>query len=201
MAKTIKSAVAEALEDLKKEDFEKFCHQLLDRRQQPRVKRNKVEDKSRLQVTDALVSTFTEEGALTVVLEILKQIGCSDEAKELEEATGGKSSKPAPTDTSSESAGGAGGSKAAGGKHFVDKHKVQLIQRVSNIAPILDELQDNEVINQEQYARIRALSTAQDKMRELYSGPLQASAACKDIFYKILLANEKFLVNELREQD
>ncbi|CAI5661649.1 unnamed protein product [Oreochromis niloticus] len=186
MAKTIKSAVAEALEDLKKEDFEKFCHQLLDRRQQPRVKRNKVEDKSRLQVTDALVSTFTEEGALTVVLEILKQIGCSDEAKEL---------------ASSESAGGAGGSKAAGGKHFVDKHKVQLIKRVSNIAPILDELQDNEVINQEQYARIRALSTAQDKMRELYSGPLQASAACKDIFYKILLANEKFLVNELREQD
>ncbi|XP_031610132.1 apoptosis-associated speck-like protein containing a CARD [Oreochromis aureus] len=201
MAKTIKSAVAEALEDLKKEDFEKFCHQLLDRRQQPRVKRNKVEDKSRLQVTDALVSTFTEEGALTVALEILKQIGCSDEAKELEEATGGKSSKPAPTDPSSESAGGAGGSKAAGGKHFVDKHKVQLIKRVSNIAPILDELQDNEVINQEQYARIRALSTAQDKMRELYSGPLQASAACKDIFYKILLANEKFLVNELREQD
>ncbi|KAL3980143.1 E3 ubiquitin-protein ligase [Sarotherodon galilaeus] len=200
MAQTIKSAVAEALEDLKKEDFEKFCHQLLDRRQQPRVKRNKVEDKSRLQVTDVLVSTFTEEGALTVALEILKQIGCSDEAKELEEATGGKSSKPAPTDTSSESAGAAGGSNAAGGKHFVDKHKLQLIKRVSNIAPILDELQDNEVIDQGQYDRIRALPTAQDKMRELYSGPLGAEK-CKDIFYKILLANEKFLVNELREQD
>uniref|UniRef100_A0A3P9DSK6 CARD domain-containing protein n=1 Tax=Maylandia zebra TaxID=106582 RepID=A0A3P9DSK6_9CICH len=88
--------------------------------------------------------------------------------------------------------------------HFVDKHRVQLIQRVSNIAPILDELLDNEVINQETYTRIRALSTTQEKMRELYSGPLKASAACKDIyeiFYDILLANEKFLVKELSEKD
>lgn len=83
MAKTIKSAVSETLENLKKEKFEKFCHHLLDRREQPRVKCNSVEDKSRLQVTDVLVSTFTEEGALAVVLEILKQIDCSNEAKEL----------------------------------------------------------------------------------------------------------------------
>ncbi|XP_026039743.1 apoptosis-associated speck-like protein containing a CARD isoform X2 [Astatotilapia calliptera] len=185
MAKTIKSAVSDTLDDLTKVDFEKFCHQLLDRREPPRVKRNKVEDKSRLQVTDALVSIFTEEGALRVTLEILKQIGCSEEAKELEEATGGNSSKPAPTDD----------------KNFVDKHRVELTKRVSNIAPILDELLDNEVIDQETYTRIRALSTTQDKMRELYSGPLQASAACKKIFYDILLANEKFLVKELSEKD
>nr|XP_012770961.2 apoptosis-associated speck-like protein containing a CARD isoform X1 [Maylandia zebra] len=199
MAKTIKSAVADTLEDLEKGNYEKFCHQLLDRREPPRVKRNKVEDKSRLQVTDALVSIFTEEGALRVTLEILKQIGCSEEAKELEEATGGNSSKPAPTDASSASAGAAGGT--AGDKNFVDKHRVELTKRVSNIAPILDELLDNEVINQETYTRIRALSTTQDKMRELYSGPLQASAACKKIFYDILLANEKFLVKELSEKD
>lgn len=83
MAKTIKSAVSDTLDDLTKVDFEKFCHQLLDRREPPRVRRNRVEEKSRLQVTDALVSIFTEEGALRVTLEILKQIGCSEEAKEL----------------------------------------------------------------------------------------------------------------------
>nr|XP_024655559.1 uncharacterized protein LOC112431244 isoform X2 [Maylandia zebra] len=86
------------------------------------------------------------------------------------------------------------------GKDFVDKHRVQLTNRVSNIAPILDELLDNEVIDQETYTRIRALSTTQDKMRELYIGPLQA-AACKKIFYDILLKNEKFLVKELSEKD
>uniref|UniRef100_A0A3P9DR66 CARD domain-containing protein n=1 Tax=Maylandia zebra TaxID=106582 RepID=A0A3P9DR66_9CICH len=86
------------------------------------------------------------------------------------------------------------------GKHFVDKHRVQLIQRVSNIAPILDELQYKEVIDQEQYDKIRALPTSQDRMRELYSGPLKASAACKDIFYESLLANEKFLVEDLSKK-
>lgn len=83
MAKTIKSALADTLENLSKGDFERFCHELLDRREEPRVKRNRVEGKSRLQITDVLVSTFTEERALTVVLEILKAIGCNQPAKEL----------------------------------------------------------------------------------------------------------------------
>lgn len=83
MAKTIKSALADTLENLSKGDFERFCHELLDRREDPRVKRNRVEDKSRLQITDVLVSTFTEEGALTVVHEILERIGCNQPAKEL----------------------------------------------------------------------------------------------------------------------
>uniref|UniRef100_A0A3Q0T8A5 Pyrin domain-containing protein n=1 Tax=Amphilophus citrinellus TaxID=61819 RepID=A0A3Q0T8A5_AMPCI len=95
---TIKMALVSALEDLSKGDFEKFCHQLLDRRQEPRVKRNKVEDKNRLQITDVLVSHFTEEGALRVAVEILKQIGCSEEAQTLETLAGGQSSKPGPSD-------------------------------------------------------------------------------------------------------
>uniref|UniRef100_A0A3P9DK92 Apoptosis-associated speck-like protein containing a CARD n=1 Tax=Maylandia zebra TaxID=106582 RepID=A0A3P9DK92_9CICH len=187
MAKTIKSAVSDTLDDLTKVDFEKFCHQLLDRREPPRVRRNRVEEKSRLQVTDALVSIFTEEGALRVTLEILKQIGCSEEAKELDDKqplTFFFNFFPF----------------LSPDKHFVDKHRVELTKRVSNIAPILDELLDNEVIDQETYTRIRALSTTQDKMRELYIGPLQA-AACKKIFYDILLKNEKFLVKELSEKD
>uniref|UniRef100_A0A3Q4H7W9 CARD domain-containing protein n=1 Tax=Neolamprologus brichardi TaxID=32507 RepID=A0A3Q4H7W9_NEOBR len=102
---------------------------------------------------------------------------------------------------SSESAGAAGGSKTAGGEDFVDKHRVQLIQRVSNIAPILDELQDKKVIEQEQYDKIRALPISQDRMRELYSGPLKASAAsCKEIFYDSLLAHEIFLVEDLSKK-
>ncbi len=80
---TIKTALADTLEDLSKEDFDKFCHRLLDRRDEPRVKRNRVEDKTRLQIVDVLVSTFTESGALQVTLEILGQIGCSEEAQAL----------------------------------------------------------------------------------------------------------------------
>uniref|UniRef100_A0A3B4GQL5 Pyrin domain-containing protein n=1 Tax=Pundamilia nyererei TaxID=303518 RepID=A0A3B4GQL5_9CICH len=75
----------DALEDISKDDFEKFCHQLLDRREAPRVKRNRVENKNRLQIADVLVSHFTEEGALRVTVDLLKAIGCRDEAETLGE--------------------------------------------------------------------------------------------------------------------
>uniref|UniRef100_A0A3Q4GVL4 PYD and CARD domain containing n=1 Tax=Neolamprologus brichardi TaxID=32507 RepID=A0A3Q4GVL4_NEOBR len=184
MRKTIKLALVSALEDLTKDNFDKFCHQLLDRREAPRVKRNKVESKSRLEIADVLVSHFTEEGALRVTVALLKAIGCRNEAEELGEAV---YTHVSPLEPDS--------------KDFVEKHRGQLIQRVSNIALILDELLDKEVIQQETYTRIRALSTSQEKMRELYSGPLQASAACKKIFYDSLLENEKPLVKELSEKD
>ncbi|XP_013763708.1 apoptosis-associated speck-like protein containing a CARD, partial [Pundamilia nyererei] len=80
------------------------------------------------------------------------------------------------------------------GKHFVDKHRVQLIQRVSNVAPILDDLLGSDVISQESYHSIMALPTSQDKMRTLYSH--LNTERCNDIFYKILLENEKHLIDE-----
>ncbi|XP_067366727.1 NACHT, LRR and PYD domains-containing protein 1 homolog [Channa argus] len=86
-------------------------------------------------------------------------------------------------------------------KDFVDKHKVELIKRVSNIAAILDELLYKDVIQQEVYDHIRAIRTPQDKMRELFSGPLKASVACKDAFYKILEKNEPYLIKDLKENN
>ncbi|CAK6958905.1 hypothetical protein EPR50_G00060910 [Scomber scombrus] len=87
--RTISSALADMLSDLKKQDFEKFCHRLLDRREEPRVRRNQVEGKSLLEITDVLVSTFTEQRALDVAVEILKQIGCNQAARELVRETTG----------------------------------------------------------------------------------------------------------------
>ncbi|KAF1388303.1 hypothetical protein PFLUV_G00088800 [Perca fluviatilis] len=88
--KTIKMALAEMLEDLKKQDFEKFCHRLVDRREEPRVRRNRVADKNFLEIADVLVSTFTEPGALQVALEILREIDCNEDASGLVRATRGQ---------------------------------------------------------------------------------------------------------------
>ncbi|XP_028254392.1 apoptosis-associated speck-like protein containing a CARD [Parambassis ranga] len=52
--------------------------------------------------------------------------------------------------------------KPADHTHFVDKHRADLIQRISNIDPILDQLLGS-VIQQEAYDRIRAQPTSQDK--------------------------------------
>ncbi|KAM3615252.1 uncharacterized protein V6R79_025539 [Siganus canaliculatus] len=81
-SKTITMVLAEALEDLSAQNFERFCHQLLDRRDEPRVRRSRVEGKSRLEIVNVLVSTFTESGARQVAQEILTEIDCNEEARE-----------------------------------------------------------------------------------------------------------------------
>ncbi|KAF1388301.1 hypothetical protein PFLUV_G00088780 [Perca fluviatilis] len=193
--KTVKRAISDILEDLSAENLEKFRVQLIDRREEPRVRRNRVAGKNFLEIADVLVTHFTEAGAPAVVVEILKDIGCAEDAVCLEQETGGQCSKPGSSGT-----GATGVNTGADGKHFVDKHRIKLIERVSNIAIILDELLDEDVIQQETYDKIKVLPTSQEKMRELYSGPLKAGGIrCKDKFYNILEKRERYLVDELKE--
>uniref|UniRef100_A0A8C9Y484 CARD domain-containing protein n=1 Tax=Sander lucioperca TaxID=283035 RepID=A0A8C9Y484_SANLU len=85
-----------------------------------------------------------------------------------------------------------------GFKHFVDKHRIKLIEKVSNIPAILDELLRENVIQEDSYDKIRALPTSQEKMKELFSGPLEASGVQgKEMFYKILNKHESYLINDL----
>uniref|UniRef100_A0A7N8XF01 PYD and CARD domain containing n=1 Tax=Mastacembelus armatus TaxID=205130 RepID=A0A7N8XF01_9TELE len=187
-SRTIKAALADVLENLSEENFKKFCHHLMDLRAGPRIRRTAVEGKSCLEVADVMVSTFTEVKVVGVAEEILRDIGCTQEADDLGKYQG--------TESSAETFIGAAKEKGKC-KHFVDRHRVDLINRVSNIGPILDDLLDKNVIQQEVYEQIRALPTTQDKIRELYSGPLKASEACKDAFYESLQLNEKFLIDDL----
>uniref|UniRef100_A0A7N9ARI7 PYD and CARD domain containing n=1 Tax=Mastacembelus armatus TaxID=205130 RepID=A0A7N9ARI7_9TELE len=199
--KTVKAALTDMFEDLSDQDFSRFYHKLLDRRIEPRIRRQRIEDKDRLDIADVMISTFTEAKVVHVVVEILRDIGCNQEAADLRAVAirfrvPVVAASPEP---------GASRTKpwmllGCHGKHFVDRHKVELIRRVSNIGPILDDLLDEDVIQQEVYEQIRALPTTQDKIRELYSGPLKASEACKDIFYESLQIHEKFLIDDLKDK-
>uniref|UniRef100_A0A3Q3LRV8 Pyrin domain-containing protein n=1 Tax=Labrus bergylta TaxID=56723 RepID=A0A3Q3LRV8_9LABR len=176
--KTKKAALADMLENLSESNFDKFCSHLLDRREEPRVRRRQVEGKNFLQIADVLVSTFTEAGAVKVAVELL---GCANCGQEVEELGYSPPSGPGSNLTSSLTI----FFSFLSDQHFVDKYKLQLTDRVSHMDPILDRLLD------------RALPTSQKKMRELYCGCLKAGAASKDIFYQILLENEKFLIDDL----
>ncbi|KAK9514210.1 hypothetical protein VZT92_027691 [Zoarces viviparus] len=87
--KTIKMALVDMMENLTSDNFERFCHDLLDRREEPQVRRNRVEGRSRLQVVDVLVSTFTEPVAVQVSVGILRQIHLNEEAERLVRMTTG----------------------------------------------------------------------------------------------------------------
>lgn len=82
---TSKRAIVDTLEDLRKDDLEKFCFHLRDRRVNPRVTRRDVDDKSVGEIADMLVSKFTEAGAVEVTLEMLREIICNEEAARLGE--------------------------------------------------------------------------------------------------------------------
>ncbi|KAK0140416.1 Apoptosis-associated speck-like protein containing a CARD [Merluccius polli] len=84
-------------------------------------------------------------------------------------------------------------------EHFVDRHRSSLVQRISLVAAILDQLLDHKVVSQEQYDTILAKATRQDQVRELYSGPLRSSGTRgKDIFLCVLEELEPFLIEDLR---
>ncbi|KAK9528563.1 hypothetical protein VZT92_012716 [Zoarces viviparus] len=89
-----------------------------------------------------------------------------------------------------------------GEQHFVDKHRCDLIKRVNNIKNILDNLLTKGVISQEDYDTMRVIPTTQEKMRELYSGPLKAAGHDgKDVFYRILEKEDSYLVADLKRKE
>ncbi|MEQ2179160.1 hypothetical protein GOODEAATRI_021766 [Goodea atripinnis] len=80
--KSARKLLKNSLENLTKENFEKFRSELLDRRDG--VKMNQVQGKSFLEVADVMISVYTERRALKVAEEILTEIHCGQEACELE---------------------------------------------------------------------------------------------------------------------
>ncbi|XP_054476858.1 apoptosis-associated speck-like protein containing a CARD isoform X2 [Anoplopoma fimbria] len=183
--KTVKKVIKDTLANLSKENFDDFCDQLVDRREEPQVKRNRVEGKSFLVVADVLVSTFTEERAPGVVEDLLREIDCHKDADKLVKEIAGLDSKPGSSDR----------------EHFVDKYRALLIDRVSDIEAILDELLDQKVITLGNYDEILAIPTSRGRMRKLYSGPLNSAGHDgKEVFYKLLEEKEKLLIAELKKK-
>lgn len=81
---TPKKLLSSALEDLTRSNWEKFQHALLDRRSGTRrVRRNQLEGKSILEVSDVMIQVFTEREALNVAVDILRDIGCCQDADDL----------------------------------------------------------------------------------------------------------------------
>ncbi|XP_050572746.1 NACHT, LRR and PYD domains-containing protein 1-like isoform X26 [Cygnus atratus] len=82
--------------------------------------------------------------------------------------------------------------------HFVEKHREQLIQRVTSVNSILDRLLKYSVLTDEQYERIRSNSIRQEKMRLLYSFMPSWDTKCKNLFLNVLKETNHYLIQELQ---
>uniref|UniRef100_A0A670JHX2 CARD domain-containing protein n=1 Tax=Podarcis muralis TaxID=64176 RepID=A0A670JHX2_PODMU len=82
-------------------------------------------------------------------------------------------------------------------QHFIERHREALIQRTATVEGILDVLLRDDVLDDEQYQKISAKSTSQEKMRELFRLLPSWNQACKDKLYEALKIKNKFLVADL----
>ncbi|XP_045567935.1 selection and upkeep of intraepithelial T-cells protein 5 [Salmo salar] len=85
---------------------------------------------------------------------------------------------------------------------FVDRHKDDLIQKVSKGKSIASELHQKDLIPDEMNSRISAARTSQDQMRLLFKALEEAedTTRVKSAFYRILLDLEPYLVYHLEKK-
>ncbi|MCI4386235.1 hypothetical protein PGIGA_G00060130 [Pangasianodon gigas] len=83
------------------------------------------------------------------------------------------------------------------GSEFVDKHRQQLIQRISSVMEIADCLLSKKMITGEMYSSISAAAISQEQMRILYKSLDSGGRAVKEEFYNILKEKQRFLVDDL----
>lgn len=212
MGKTVRDHLVDTLEDLGQDQFKKFKTKLNVfplRKGYSNIPRGRLEKADVLDVCDKLISYYLEEYAVEVTVELLTDINERELADRLRKATGtgsgGKGQQPGPSNgaTGKEGCGGKGQkpgpSDGATGKeeeHFVDRYRVQLIQRTTPVEPILDLLHGT-VLDDEQYQTVRSGSTNQEKMRKLYQLMPSWNKECKDRFYEALKAKNRFLIQDL----
>ncbi|KAM3917784.1 uncharacterized protein RB166_016708 isoform 2-T3 [Leptodactylus fuscus] len=82
-------------------------------------------------------------------------------------------------------------------KHFVIENRKKLINSITQVDPVLDDLLDKELLTQEQYDIIWKKSTSQDKMRELYSYVRSWGPKDKDTFRLILKKHDPMVIKNL----
>ncbi|XP_055721947.1 NACHT, LRR and PYD domains-containing protein 1 homolog [Salvelinus fontinalis] len=80
---------------------------------------------------------------------------------------------------------------------FVDKYRSDLIQRVTMVMPIAEDLLSQNMIHEEVYSNISAARTNQDKMRELFTALHSGGNKVKSTFLSMLREHEPNLVQDL----
>lgn len=82
-------------------------------------------------------------------------------------------------------------------EHFVDKHRKALIERLSHVVPVLDDLLGQKLLTQEQYEVIRKKEPHQEKMRQLYQFMTIWGNTDKEKLYRAIWRNNEPLIRDL----
>ncbi|KAJ8377655.1 hypothetical protein AAFF_G00255000 [Aldrovandia affinis] len=87
------------------------------------------------------------------------------------------------------------------GQHFVEKHELELINRVRMVESILDQLRHQRLINDEKYEFVKDKTTPRDRMRRLlYDVVYPGGRELMEELYRILEEKEPALMRDLKRR-
>uniref|UniRef100_H9GBS3 PYD and CARD domain containing n=1 Tax=Anolis carolinensis TaxID=28377 RepID=H9GBS3_ANOCA len=177
----------DALENLEEADLKRFKRKLNEfpvKKGYENIPKGRLEKADALDLAELLLSFYAEEYAEEVAIGVLEEINCKRQAEKLASLAGTKISASLPA------------VRISGRVHFIDRHREELIQRTP-IDQVLDCLYGT-VLTPEQYEKIRAKETNQEKMRELYYKIMPSwNNYCKDQLYVALKDKNPYLIEDL----
>ncbi|XP_051555460.1 apoptosis-associated speck-like protein containing a CARD [Myxocyprinus asiaticus] len=157
------------LDELESEEMKTFTWHLTQGVKDFKIAKSRLEKKSRCEVLECLIEYYHPDGAAQFTQIILEKMKKNNLAKQLQEKL------------------------HVNGAEFVEKHRTDLINRVSLVEPIADDLK--ALIGDEKYAIILQSETSHKKMRKLLS--FLTTPTLKEKLYQSLLKNEPYLVDDL----
>ncbi|XP_040297041.1 NACHT, LRR and PYD domains-containing protein 1b allele 3-like isoform X3 [Bufo bufo] len=86
-------------------------------------------------------------------------------------------------------------------KNFVEIYRSQLVQKVKNIMPVLDDLRTQELLSGEDYDTVTRQSTKQDMMRNLLDFAQSWGSEDMDTFYDVLKSHNKQTIKYIEEEN
>uniref|UniRef100_A0A8C5PL41 Apoptosis-associated speck-like protein containing a CARD n=1 Tax=Leptobrachium leishanense TaxID=445787 RepID=A0A8C5PL41_9ANUR len=204
MVRTVRDVLVENLDELDEKTFKRFKNKLNDIKLKEEFRnppRSRLETADVDDVASLILDMYMESYGVTVTIEVLKAIGQNQRASQIEQdlqkvpncqipSAGHEAAVPNCQIPSA-------GHEAAAAEPFVVRHRAALIQRMSLVDPILDELLSKRLISQEQYETARSMGTSQSKMRELYSYAVSWGLQDKEMFYQILRRHNEPLIRDL----
>ncbi|XP_048851476.1 apoptosis-associated speck-like protein containing a CARD [Brienomyrus brachyistius] len=199
MEKSVLDRVIDALDGLSADNFKRFKVKLCE----PRIIRyGQIEEGSTVDVAQRIVSVFTKAAAVSRTADVLRAIGLNEDAEALEEEDAAVCSAVGGEVNPGEAGkmGGASG-HVVNGKHFVDRNMTALINRVSLVPPILDQLYESGFMQHELYMEICDEKSSFKQMRSLMLKVIMPGGSrAKDELCRILENQQKYLMEELKGQ-
>ncbi|XP_012587252.1 PREDICTED: apoptosis-associated speck-like protein containing a CARD [Condylura cristata] len=193
-----RDAIMQALENLSSDELKKFKLKFISvnlREGFGRIPRGQLLSMDAMELSDKLVSYYLDDYSIEITAVVLRDIGMLELARDLEATSKGSGAAPASASAEAKALPLMKAKQA----HFVDRHRAALINRVTEVDAVLDNLYGS-VLTEEQYQAVRAESTNPNKMRKLFGFAPAWDQNCKDLLLQALRETQSFLVADLENK-